>query len=409
MVAAPDPARQAERVDLPPLAPALTDGVVRLRPPHADDLADVVRQCRDPLMQRWTRVPMPYEPEHAREWLDARRELWEQGRELTLAIETGGRFCGSIDLRPDGDGAAALGYGLAPWGRGAGLLHRALMLMLPWGFDALDLDAVHWTAMVGNWPSRRAAWHVGVQVEGNPRAWAPQRGVHRDAWVGTLLRDDPLEPAHPWLEPVRIEGPVARLRAHRPDDAPRMAEACTDPLTRHWLGRLPAPYTEDDARDHLEQLAGDAASGRSLAWAVAAADDDRLVGEVALFGLGEHGRSAEIGYWLHPGERGRGVMTAAVAMAARHALLPHDVGGLGRPRLVLRAADGNVPSQRVAERAGFRRAGVDRQAELLGDGSIDDLVRYDLLPGELPAGELPAGELPAGELPAGELPAGDVP
>ncbi len=52
---------------------------------------------------------------------------------------------------------------------------------------------------------------------------------------------------------------------------------------------------------------------------------------------------------------------------------------------MLRAAAGNTASRRVAERAGFRRTGVDRSAEALGDGTVDDLVRYDLLPHELPA------------------------
>jgi RimJ/RimL family protein N-acetyltransferase len=154
-------------------------------------------------------------------------------------------------------------------------------------------------------------------------------------------------------------------------------------VTRRWLGRLPSPYTREDTRAHLEQMTEDAAEGRSLCWAVAAADDDRLVGEIALFGLAEPGRSSEVGYWAHPAERGRGHMTEALRLAARHALLPLDVGGLGRPRLVLRAAAGNEASRRVAERAGFRRTGLDRRAELLGDGTVDDLVRFDLLPEEL--------------------------
>jgi hypothetical protein len=36
-------------------------------------------------------------------------------------------------------------------------------------------------------------------------------------------------------------------------------------------------------------------------------------------------------------------------MAARHALLPVEDGGLGMDRLLLRAEAGNVASQRVAE------------------------------------------------------------
>src|SRR3712207_8773843 len=96
------------------------------------------------------------------------------------------------------------------------------------------------------------------------------------------------------------------------------------PVTRHWLSRLPSPYTADDARAHLEQMTEDAASGHSLCWAVAAADDDRLVGEIALFGLAEPSRSSEVGYWGHPAERGRGFLTEATRPAARHALLPVD-------------------------------------------------------------------------------------
>jgi RimJ/RimL family protein N-acetyltransferase len=164
---------------------------------------------------------------------------------------------------------------------------------------------------------------------------------------------------------------------------PRIVEACNDPLTRHWLARLPSPYTTDDARAHLEHLSEEAAAGRSLTWAVTDPQDDRLLGEVALFGLVDLGRSCEVGYWTHPAERGRGAMTSAVRLATRHALLPVDVGGLGRARVVLRAADGNGASQQVAVRAGFVETGRDRQAEILGDGSVDDLVRFDLLAEEL--------------------------
>ena len=367
-------------MDLPPWAPTLTDGVVRLRPHDLGDVEAVLAQCRDRQTQRWTRVPVPYERHHAVEWLTSRRRDWEDGRILSLAVDAGG-FCGTVDLRPDGEGGAHLGYGLGPWARGRGLLERALRLLLPWAFEMLRLEVVHWEAVAGNWPSRRAAWRVGFRVEGTVRGWVAQRGVRYDAWIGSLRRTDPLEPAHAWLDVPRVEGRRVRLRPYRDGDLARAVEACSDAVTRQWLAQLPSPYTRQDALAHLEQLAEDAAEGRSLCWAVAAADDDRLVGEIALFGLA--GRSCEVGYWTHPAERGRGNTAEAVRLAARHALLPVDVGGLGRPRLVLRAAAGNAASRRVAERAGFRPAGLDRQAELLGDGTTDDLVRFDLVPEEL--------------------------
>jgi RimJ/RimL family protein N-acetyltransferase len=375
--------RKAEPMDLPAWAPTLTDGVVTLRAHRPQDADAVVAQCRDLEMQRWTTVPVPYERRHAQEWLASREQEWRAGRYLGFAVEQGGRFCGTVDLRPDGARGASLGYGLGAWARGQGVLDRALRLLLPWGFETLDLEVVHWEAVAGNWASRRAAWRVGIRVEGTLRSLLHSRGTRYDAWVGSLLRGEPLEPASVWFSAPVLSARRVLLRPYRQSDVPRIVEACTDPATRRWLARLPAPYTPDDARAHLEHLAEEAAAGRTLTWAVADPDDDRLLGEVALFGLVEFGRSAEIGYWTHPAERGRGIMTAAVRLAARHALLPGDVGGLGRSRLVLRAAESNAASQRVAVRAGFLETGRDRQAELLGDGTVDDLIRFDLLADEL--------------------------
>jgi RimJ/RimL family protein N-acetyltransferase len=378
-------------MQLPPRTPTLTDGVVTLRPHRPDDVEAVLAQCQDPQMQRWTTVPVPYERRHAVEWLGTREQEWAQGRTLAFAIEAGGRFCGTVDLRLDGQGAAAVGFGLGPWARGQGLTARALRLALPWAFQQ-GLEVVHWSAMAGNWASRRVAWSVGFRVEGTVRGLLAARGTRADGWIGSLDRGDRLEPAHPWLDtPVLVDERV-RLRPHGRADTDRIAQACSDPVTQRWLPQLPQPYTLADARAHLEQIAEDGAAGRALYWAVADPADDRLLGEIGLFGLGRiRPRSVEIGYWTHPAARGRGAMTAAVRLVSRHALLPEDVGGLGADRVLLRAADGNTASCRVAERAGFRRSGTDRRAELLRDGTVADLLRFDLVPDDLaPATRTPA-------------------
>jgi RimJ/RimL family protein N-acetyltransferase len=204
-----------------------------------------------------------------------------------------------------------------------------------------------------------------------------------DAWVGTLLRGEPLVPTHPWLVPPVLHGRV-RLRPHLPDDVPRIVQACSDADTQHWLSSLPAPYLAQDAHRHLAEIAEQHACGRSMYWAVTEPGSDLLIGEVGIFGLGGRSvRGAEIGYWAHPGARNRGHTTAALRLALRHALLPLDDGGLGIARVVVRAAARNAASRRVALAAGLRQTGVDRQAELLRDGTLDDLVRYDLLALEL--------------------------
>ena len=54
----------------------------------------------------------------------------------------------------------------------------------------------------------------------------------------------------------------------------------------------------------------------------------------------------------------------------------------GVERLELRAATGNLASQRVAEKAGFTREGVLRNAGYVNDGRVD-MVVYSLVRGDL--------------------------
>lgn len=389
-------------MDLPPWAPTLTDGVVTLRGHRPADVPDVVECCQDPETARWTTVPRPYGRQDAETFVAGRRNEWEARRSLTFAIEADGRYAGAVDLRPTGT-AASVGYTLGPWARGRGVMGRALRLLLGWGFEALDLDVVHWQAQVGNWPSRRAAWAVGFRVDGTVRgllaaAARPDDAVPRrlDGWIGSLRRGDPLLPTHTWQQPPLLTDGTAVLRPHHDDDAAPMVEACADPLTQAWLPDLPARYGEVNARAHLEEIRTHHATGVALYWAVCTPHDERLAGEVGLFGLSPDGptRTAEVGYWTHPDARGRGLTTAAVRLAVRHALLPVDVGGVGAHRVLVRAAEGNVASRRVAEKAGLTAAGRDRQVELLRDGTVCDLLRYDAVADDL-AAPVAAGPGPA--------------
>jgi hypothetical protein len=104
-----------------------------------------------------------------------------------------------------------------------------------------------------------------------------------------------------------------------------------------------------------------------------------------MFGLASPSRSGELGYWAHPDARGHGLTTRAVRLATRHGLLPPEVGGLGMVRLVIRAAAQNEASQRVAQAAGFRPSGRDRCAERLRDGTLADLLRFELVEADLQA------------------------
>jgi RimJ/RimL family protein N-acetyltransferase len=96
--------------------------------------------------------------------------------------------------------AGELGYWSAPAARGRGMTTEAARLVVDWALDpeGLGLVLAHWMAYVGNWGSRRVAWRLGFRYEGTLRRFALQRGVRRDAWVGSLLPEDPREPVEPW-------------------------------------------------------------------------------------------------------------------------------------------------------------------------------------------------------------------
>jgi RimJ/RimL family protein N-acetyltransferase len=180
-----------KRVQLPP-APELTDGPdLVLRLPLPRDVDDIVAQCRDSEFHRWTTVPVPYHQSDAQDFVKRVDEGW-RANVARFAIAHDGRFAGSVDLRFDGIGGAEVGFGLAPWARGKGVMTRALRLVLAWGFGLPGIEVMYWRAQVGNWASRRVASRCGFRMEGTVRGLLEQRGERRDAWIGSLRRGEPL-------------------------------------------------------------------------------------------------------------------------------------------------------------------------------------------------------------------------
>jgi RimJ/RimL family protein N-acetyltransferase len=370
-------------VTFPDDVPELGDGVVRLRAHRLDDAPGVLEQCTDPVSRQWTTVPIPYSLEDARSFVTERvPAAWNEGS-WVFAVEADDdgtpRFCGTVELRDEGDHRAEIAYGAHPWARGRGIVVRALELLLAWGFDERGLETVIWWANRGNWASRRTAWRLGFSCDGTLERWLPQRGDLLDAWVGVLHAGEPRTPRNPWLEAPRINGEAVALRPFRPkDDVDRIVEACRDERTAYWLGQMPSPYTCADAEAYLEGRMTQLATGSGMSWAVADPRTDVLLGSISLFDL-KPGREAEIGYWTHPGARGKGVMTEACGLVVRHAFAAQDHGGLGLQRLIVFAAEGNSASRRVIEANGFVRVGRERRGTRLRDGSLVDTACYDLL------------------------------
>ena len=364
-----------------PLVPTLTDGLVTLRGHRPEDAEGSYEQCQDPLSQQWTTVPVPYTREMAARFVTVQMPAgWADDSAWGFAVEVDGRYAGTVELRDEGSGRAEVAYGSHPWVRGSGAMERAVRLLLEWGFTERGVEVVVWRANVGNWASRKLAWRLGFSFDGTVRRSLPQRGELLDGWVGTLLPDEDRSPRHVWLEVPVLEGDGLRLRPWRESDVPRIVEACADERTQHWLGQMPRPYTDADARAWLD-LQGEArATGRALHWAVVdPADDHRALASISVFDLVPE-VEGEIGYWAHPDARGRGVMRQAMAMVVDHAF-----EALGVRRVMAGAAVENTASRHVIEQNGLREWGTERNGTVVLTGRAD-VVWYDVLVEEWRAG-----------------------
>lgn len=198
----------------------LRDDVVLLSAPTLADVDAITSACQDPEVATWTTVPTPYRREHAEGFVTGMvADGWRTGGELVWAVrEADGTVLGMVGLHGVRDGGAEVGYWLAPGARGRGVLHRALLLVLQWAFDAPDgpgLQVVAWRAFAGNWPSWRAVWRVGFRFDGVARLGVARPDGRRDDWMGSLLAGEPREPSAPW--------PATALPALVPPPGPVLA------------------------------------------------------------------------------------------------------------------------------------------------------------------------------------------
>jgi ribosomal-protein-serine acetyltransferase len=160
----------------------------------------------------------------------------------------------------------------------------------------------------------------------------------------------------------------AHLRLLEPGDAEELQaliEAERERLAR-WMPWA-AGQDLEGTRAFIAQTRRQLADDGALTTAIVA--DGRIAGVIGLHEVDRTARATSVGYWIASGFEGRGLVTRAV-----RAYVDHAFGPLGLNRVELRAATGNARSQAVAERLGFTREGVLRQAERVGDRYLDSVV-----------------------------------
>lgn len=169
---------------------------LRLDVPRTADTKAIFDACQDPLLQRFTTVPVPYGYADAQFFVAQIVERgWLTGREYTWGLREPGssELVGMISIRlRDRD----LGFWSAPKARGRGLMTEAVRLVVDWAFDE-GLSDVMWEGYVGNIASAGVARRAGFTYEGTEPGLQPDRDrKHPLCWRARLrATDDRVEKA----------------------------------------------------------------------------------------------------------------------------------------------------------------------------------------------------------------------
>lgn len=175
-----------------------------------------------------------------------------------------------------------------------------------------------------------------------------------------------------------IRGERIVLRPPRRADADDVAAACADAAIQRYIPAVANPYTRRDALHWITEVHAAERSLGGVLLVIADPQTDRLLGSVGLHRVALVAGLAEVGYWVAPWARGRGVATSATDTLT---CWGHRQGLY---RVELLTDPENWQSQRVALGAGFRREGIRRGAGRHRDGTRHDLVVFARLADDPP-------------------------
>jgi RimJ/RimL family protein N-acetyltransferase len=170
--------------------------------------------------------------------------------------------------------------------------------------------------------------------------------------------------------PDSITDGVVALRELREGDRAVVLSTMRDAVVARWLN-MPAVPADRDFDSLLRVAREGRASGDRIDYTVTESGEDVSLG--AVIASRRHRDNYEIAYLAREEGRGRGLMTRAVQLLCDW-LLEEGVG-----RIELRTHPDNEASQKLAQRAGFQREGLERKSIWLHGKRVDAIV-WSLLP-----------------------------
>ncbi len=164
-----------------------------------------------------------------------------------------------------------------------------------------------------------------------------------------------------------LEGKNVKLRVVEKEDLPLITEWMNNP--EFW-----GQYFSPIQRTRTEMEKTFESNPLEYRQFIIEKKDGTKIGGIAHFNvLAPYGKTLEIGYALLPSERGKGYAAEAAKIMVDYLFLSKDVACIQATTDV-----GNVASQQVLEKTGFKKEGVMRK-RFFSNGEWKDTVMFSIL------------------------------
>jgi RimJ/RimL family protein N-acetyltransferase len=181
----------------------------------------------------------------------------------------------------------------------------------------------------------------------------------------------------PWLEPVTLAGPAARLEPLAPAHHDGLVAAARDgELWRLWYTTVPHP---DAMMKEIERRLGLHRAGLMLPFTVKDADGV-IAGMTTYMDVDAANRRVEIGSTWYATR----VQRTALNTQCKLLLLTHAFETLGCIAVEFRTHFFNHQSRRGIERLGAKQDGILRSHRIAANGTLRDTVVYSIIASEWP-------------------------
>ncbi|HXN70563.1 MAG TPA: GNAT family protein [Bradyrhizobium sp.] len=181
----------------------------------------------------------------------------------------------------------------------------------------------------------------------------------------------------PWLEPVTLSGPYARLEPLSHGHIDGLTEAVKDgELWKLWYTYVPTP---EGMGKEIDRRLGLQAAGSMLPWTVFDADG-KIAGMTTYMNVDTPNRRVEIGSTWYA----KRVQRSALNTQCKLLLLRHAFEKLDCIAVEFRTHFFNHQSRRGIERLGAKLDGILRSHQLASNGTLRDTVVYSIIASEWP-------------------------